>query len=244
MREEGSVGGGGGETAVPTVLISCLPTRFFPSASGYLLIGYSKISETRRYRQKKRGRRRGEKTRESEEEGNGGRGGWKGGGGGGRGRGGGRKERAQGGRVVADRTRARVGVNYHYPPKTRLSFCSPRVPFCFFPRCPTRPHPPTHPPQPHPIPPSESFDSSARLCHPPSPRFIRPLILRSLPPSTASSLHLTSYHRPPKIRVRYYLSPDRSRSTTPANVLFRSLPRRILLPLVRGHPTITGPRTI
>lgn len=106
-----------------------------------------------------------------------------------------------------------------------------------------RPHPPIHPPQPHPIPPSESFDSSARLCHPPS-RFIRPLILRSLPPSTASSLHLTSYHRPPKIRVRYYLSPDRSRSTTPANVLFRSLPRRILLPLVRGHPTITGPRTI
>jgi hypothetical protein len=38
------------------------PPGFFP-ASGYLLIGYSKISETRRYRRKKRGDAR-EKTRE------------------------------------------------------------------------------------------------------------------------------------------------------------------------------------
>lgn len=43
------------------------PPGFFP-ASGYLLIGYSKISETRRYRRKKRGDAR-EKTREPEEEG-------------------------------------------------------------------------------------------------------------------------------------------------------------------------------
>jgi len=42
------------------------PPGFFP-ASGYLLIGYSKISETRRYRRKKRGDAR-EKTREPEEE--------------------------------------------------------------------------------------------------------------------------------------------------------------------------------
>jgi len=94
---------------------------------------------------------------------------------------------------------ARVGVNYHYPPKTRLSFCSPRVPFCFFPRCPT---PPTR---------------RQRASIPPLAfaTLLRPLILHLL-------LYSSSYHRPPKIRVRYYLSPDRSRSATPANVLLPS----------------------
>lgn len=37
--------------------------------------------------------------------------------------------------------RRRVGVNYHYPPKTRLSFCSREFLFVSFPVA--RPHPPT-----------------------------------------------------------------------------------------------------
>lgn len=91
---------GGGEeeeTAVPTVLISVPPHPwFFPSASGYLLIGYSKISETRRYRRKKRGEtpRREDENRRKREMGREA----------GKAEKGGREERAQGGRVVADRT--------------------------------------------------------------------------------------------------------------------------------------------
>lgn len=208
------------------------PPGFFP-ASGYLLIGYSKISETRRYRRKKRGDAR-EKTREPEEEGKRTREVEKEGVERERKR---ERERA-GGRVVADRTRERVGVNYHYPPKTRLSFCSPRISFCFFPRYPT---PPT--------PPSESFDSSARLCH---PLTLSSSISSSTPfysssSSSTFSSSSCSYHRPPKIRVRYYLSPDRFRSTTPANVLYHPALLSSLLtsPMPRhGRPTITGPRTI
>lgn len=186
------------------------PPSFFP-ASGYLLIGYSKISETRRYRRRKRGDAREDENRRKREK---------------------EDERLRrrrgveregtGGRVVADRTRG-WGLTTTTP-KDAAFFLFPRVPFCFFPRCPT---PPTHPP-------SESFDSSARLCH--------PLTLSSSCSSFSSSS--SSYHRPPKIRVRYYLSPDRSRSTTPANVLFRFLASRSYSPARHSRPTITGPRTI
>lgn len=47
-----------------------------------------------------------------------------------------------GGRVVADRTRG-WGLTTTTP-KDAAFFLFPRVPFCFFPRCPTPPHPPTH----------------------------------------------------------------------------------------------------
>lgn len=119
---------GEGETAVPTALISCLPTQFFPSASGYLLIGYSKISETRRYRRRKRGDAREDENRRKRE----------------RGREVGKAEgcRKRGHRWEGCRgPYARVGVNYHYPPKTRLSFCSREFLFVSFPVA--RPHPPT-----------------------------------------------------------------------------------------------------
>lgn len=138
------------------------PPSFFP-ASGYLLIGYSKISETRRYRRRKRGRR--QRRREPEEEGKRMRG-WK----------------AEGCRKRGHRWEgcrgpyARVGVNYHYPLKTRLSFCSREFLFVSFPVAPTHP-------------PSESFDSSARLCHPLTLSLIHLLFLLLLlflfvPPST------------------------------------------------------------
>lgn len=185
------------------------PPSFFP-ASGYLLIGYSKISETRRYRRRKRGDAREDENRRKRERG------WEAG-------------KAEGCRKRGHRWEgcrgpyARVGVNYHYPLKTRLSFCSREFLFVSFPVAPD----PTHPP-------SESFDSSARLCH--------PLTLSSTSSSFSSSS--SSYHRPPKIRVRYYLSPDRSRSTTPANVLFRFLASRSYPSARHGRPTITGPRTI
>lgn len=108
-----------------------------------------------------------------------------------------------GGRVVADRTRG-WGLTTTTPQRRGFLFV-PASSFLFLSPLPD-PTPPTHPP-------SESFDSSARLCH--------PLALSSSCSSFSSSS--SSYHRPPKIRVRYYLSPDRSRSTTPANVLFRFL---------------------
>lgn len=197
-------GRGEEETAVPTVLISCLPTRFFPSASGYLLIGYSKISETRRYRRKKRGRR------QREDERTGGRGKWDE-----------RLGRRKGAKREGTRWEgcrgpyARVGVNYHYPPKTRLSFCSPRVPFCFFPRCPTPP------------PPSESFDSSARLCHP-----------FTLSSSATSSLPIT-VHLKYEFDITFHptaLSLDHPR----ANVLFPFPPR----PVPRPPSLVTAVRPL
>lgn len=179
-------GGSDGTHLVPS------PPSFFP-ASGYLLIGYSKISETRRYRRRKRG---GQRRREPEEEGKRRR----------------EVEKAEGlieregtgGRVVADRTRG-WGLTTTTPQRRGFLFV-PASSFLFLSPLPD----PTHPP-------SESFDSSARLCHP----------LAALSSSSSSfSSSSTSYHRPPKIRVRYYLSPDRSRSTTPANVLFRFLASR------------------
>lgn len=124
---------------------------------------------------------------------------------------------------------ARVGLTTTTPQRRGFLFV-PASSFLFLSPLPD----PTHPP-------SESFDSSARLCH--------PLALSSSCTSCTSSTSSSSfssssssYHRPPKIRVRYYLSPDRSRSTTPANVLFRFLAPS--LPSRHGSPTITGPRTI
>lgn len=103
------------------------PPSFFP-ASGYLLIGYSKISETRRYRRRKRGDAREDENRRKRERGR-------------------EVEKAEGCRKRGHRWEgcrgpyARVGVNYHYPPKTRLSFCSREFLFVSFPVA--RPHPPT-----------------------------------------------------------------------------------------------------
>lgn len=179
------------------------PHPVFSRASGYLLIGYSKISETRRYRRKKRGDAREDENRRKRERG---REVGKGGGMGKRGH-----RRWEGCRGPY----ARVGVNYHYPPKTRLSFCSPRVPFCFFPRCPT---PPT--------PPSESFDSSARLCHPGSP---------SHPPPPPIPLP-TTVHLKYEFDITFHPTalarpPPRTSSS-------------VASPLVTAVPTITGPRTI
>lgn len=104
------------------------PPSFFP-ASGYLLIGYSKISETRRYRRRKRGDAREDENRRKRERGREV----------GKAREGCRKRehRWEGCRGPY----ARVGVNYHYPPKTRLSFCSREFLFVSFPVA--RPHPPT-----------------------------------------------------------------------------------------------------
>lgn len=125
---------------------------------------------------------------------------------------GGRKERAQGGRVVADRTRE-WGLTTTTPQRRGFLFV-PASSFLFLSPLPD-------PTRLIPSPPSEGFDSSARLCQTP----FHPLSssVRFLFLSSSSTL---PYHRPPKIRVRYYLSPDRSRSTTPANVLFRSLAPR------------------
>lgn len=89
---------------------------------------------------------------------------------------------------------ARVGVNYHYPPKTRLSFCSREFLFVSFPVA----RPVTHPP-------SESFDSSARLCHPlalshPPPLPSPPLPLRTtvhLKYEFDITFHPTALARPP-----------------------------------------------
>lgn len=178
------------------------PPSFFP-ASGYLLIGYSKISETRRYRRKKRGDAR-------EDENDGGRG---------KedareaGKEGVEKERASeraseraGGRVVADRTRG-WGLTTTTPQRRGFLFV-PASSFLFLSPLPD----PTHP-----------TVRELRFLRSPLPP-ARPLILFHLflllhlpPPSSSSPC---SYHRPPKIRVRYYLSPDRFRSATPANVLF------------------------
>lgn len=206
---------------------------FFPSASGYLLIGYSKISETRRYRRKKRGRRAGEKTRTRRKR-EMGRGGWKGGGTkGGWGQGGAKREgtRWEGCRGPY----ARVGVNYHYPPKTRLSFCSREFLFVSFPVA--RPHPLTHPP-----PPSEGFDSSARLCRPfhPLSSSVRFLFL-----SSSSTLPIT-VHLKYEFDITFHPTalarpPPRTSSFVPSRPRFRSPPSP---PPRHGRPTITGPRTI
>lgn len=125
----------------------------------------------------------------------------------------GAERESTGGRVVADRTRG-WGLTTTTPQRRGFLFV-PASSFLFLSPLPD----PTHPP-------SESFDSSARLCH--------PLALSSSTSSFSSSS--SSYHRPPKIRVRYYLSPDRSRSTTPANVLFRFLASRSYPPGPRPAP--------
>lgn len=130
----------------------------------------------------------------------------------------GAERESTGGRVVADRTRG-WGLTTTTPQRRGFLFV-PASSFLFLSPLPD----PTHPP-------SESFDSSARLCH--------PLALSSSTSSFSSSS--SSYHRPPKIRVRYYLSPDRSRSTTPANVLFRFLASRSYPP---GPPLLLLPAPV
>lgn len=179
------------------------PHPVFSRASGYLLIGYSKISETRRYRRKKRGDAREDERiggRGKEDERSGKEEGWE-------------REGTGGGRVVADRTR-RWGLTTTTPQRRGFLFVPREFLFVSFPVA--RPHPP-----------------AVREL-----RFLRSPLPPWLALSSSTSSYSSSYHRPPKIRVRYYLSPDRSRSATPANVLFRRLAPR------HGPPTITGPRTI
>lgn len=219
--ESGAEGGSGERRRFRRYSSHASPPGFFP-ASGYLLIGYSKISETRRYRRKKRGDAR-EKTREPEEE---------------RkederpGRRRGRKRGHTGGRVVADRTRE-WGLTTTTPQRRGFLFVPREFLFVSFPV--TRPHPPTirelrflHSPLPPAHPLSSSFSSSSS--------------------SSSSSSISSSYHRPPKIRVRYYLSPDRSlarpppRARTSSSAL--SFLSALLYHLCHGRSTITGPRTI
>lgn len=224
-RSRGREGGGGterpgeGETAVPTALISWPPHPVFSRASGYLLIGYSKISETRRYRRRKRGRRqrrRGTGGRGKEDERLRRR------------RGRARKERAQVG-GLSRTVRARVGVNYHYPPKTRLSFCSPRVPFCFFPRCPT---PPAHH-QRASIPPL-AFATRSRP----------PLILHLLP-SPPLFLLVPTVHLKYEFDITFHPTAlARPPPRTSSSVSSPPAPIPPSLPARHSRPTITGPRTI
>lgn len=182
------------------------------------MIGYSKISETRRYRRRKRGDAREDENRRKRE----------------RGRevgkagGGGAERESTGGRVVADRTRG-WGLTTTTPQRRGFLFV-PASSFLFLSPLPD----PTHPP-------SESFDSSARLCHPlalshPPPLPFPPLPLRTtvhLKYEFDITFHPTALARPPP------------RTSSSVSSLPAPTPRAPPLPRARhGRPTITGPRTI
>lgn len=119
-----------------------------------------------------------------------GRGGWKGGGGGGGG--GGRGAKREGTRWEGCRgPYARGwGLTTTTPQRRGFLFVPREFLFVSFPVA--RPHLP----QPHPIPPSESFDSSARLCHP-------PLLHPSHPPFASSFHHLLSTSLPITVHLKY-----------------------------------------
>lgn len=185
------------------------PPSFFP-ASGYLLIGYSKISETRRYRRRKRGDAREDENRRKRERGR-------------------EVEKAEGYRKRGHRWEgcrgpyARVGVNYHYPQRRGFLFV-PASSFLFLSPLPdpTPPTPSTHPPTHHQrasIPPlafaTRSPSHPPALPSPPLPLrttvhlkyefdiTFHPTALARPPPRTSSSVSsLPAPIPPPVIAVR------------------------------------------
>lgn len=120
------------------------------------------------------------------------------------------------------RTVREGGVNYHYPPKDAAFFLFPRVPFCFFPRCPT---PPTHhqrasipplafatrrsPSRPHPLPsPPLPLRTTVHLKYEFDITF-HPTALARPPPRTSSSVSSLPSRPPrrPSWQSDHYRSP-------------------------------------
>lgn len=141
--------------------------------------------------------------------------------------------------------RERVGVNYHYPPKTRLPFCFPPVSSFLF-LSPVTRTPPTHHQRASISPLAFATPLLAHSPFSPPLPLSYPIVSSTSSSSVSSS---TTVHLKYEFDITFHPAPL-SRSTTPANRTSSSVSSSPFPPSVRplpsrvAVPTITGPRTI